>query len=127
MGPLLTSKEVTMRRRTFLSVVVGSAATWPLGADAQQSEPTRRISVLIGYAESDLQGQAFVAAFREELQKLGWTEGHNIRIDTRWVKPGDTKSRKQSAKELVALHPDLVLSHGTPNTATLLEQTRTIP
>jgi putative ABC transport system substrate-binding protein len=116
-----------MRRRQFLNVVVGSAATWPLGADAQQSDPTRRVSVLMGYAESDLQGQAFVTAFRGELQKLGWTEGHNIRIDTRWVKPGDTKLRQQFAKELVALQPDLVISHGTPNTATLLEQTRTIP
>jgi putative ABC transport system substrate-binding protein len=87
----------------------------------------RRIGVLIGYAESDRQGQAYVAAFRDGLQKLGWTEGHNTRIDTRWVAPGDAESRKRSAKELVALAPDLLLSHGTPNTATLLKETRTIP
>ena len=87
----------------------------------------RRIGVLMGYAESDRQGQAFVAAFRDELQKLGWTEGRNIRIDTRWATPGDAESRQRFAKELVALQPDLILSHGTPTTATLLQQTRTIP
>jgi putative ABC transport system substrate-binding protein len=87
----------------------------------------RVIGVLIGYAENDRQGQAFVAAFRDGLQKLGWTEGRNIRIDTRWVMPGDAESRQRSAKELVALEPDLILAHGTPNSATLLKQTRTIP
>ena len=81
----------------------------------------------MGYAESDREAQAFVAAFREGLQKLGWTEGRNIRIDTRWATPGDAESRQRFAKELVALQPDLILSHGTPTTATLLQQTRTIP
>ena len=114
-------------RREFVAGLGGLAVAWPLAARAQQSERMRRIGVLIGYAESDRQGQAFVAAFRDELQKLGWTEGRNIRIDTRWVAPGDAESRQRSAKELVALQPDLILSHGTPNTATFLQQTRTIP
>jgi putative ABC transport system substrate-binding protein len=83
--------------------------------------------VQIGQAESDRQGQAFVAAFRDELRKLGWTEGGNIRIDTRWATAGDAEARQRFAKELVALQPDLILSHATPNTATLLEQTLTIP
>ena len=87
----------------------------------------RPIGVLIGHAESDRQGQAFVAAFRDELRKLGWTEGRNIRIDTRWATAGDAEARQRFAKELVALQPDLILSHGTPTTAALLQQTRTIP
>ena len=115
-----------MRRREFITLL-GGAAAWPLAARAQQPERMRRIGVLMGYAESDREGQAFVAAFREELQKLGWTEGRNIRIDTRWATPDDAESRQRFAKELVALQPDLILSHSTPTTAALLQQTRTIP
>jgi putative tryptophan/tyrosine transport system substrate-binding protein len=115
-----------MRRREFLGVL-GGAAAWPIEARAQQGERVRRIGVLMGYPESDSEAQAFVAAFRDGLQKLGWTEGRNIRIDTRWTMPGDTEARQRFAKELVALQPDLMLSHGTPITATLLQQTTTIP
>jgi len=80
----------------------------------------------MGFPESDSQAQSFIAAFRDGLQKLGWTDGRNIRIDTRW--PGfDAESRQRFAKELVALQPDLILSHTTPTTAALLQQTRTIP
>ena len=86
----------------------------------------RRIGVLMGYAESDQEGQIFVAAFREELQKLGWAERRNIRIDSRWGAL-NAESRQRFAKELVALQPDLILSHNTPTTAALLQQTRTIP
>jgi putative tryptophan/tyrosine transport system substrate-binding protein len=118
-----------MRRRQFIALLGGAAASsaWPRAARAQQADRVRRIGVLMGYPESDRQGQAFVAAFRDGLQKLGWTEGRNIRIDTRWATPGDAEARQQSAKELVALQPDLILSHGTPTTATLMQQTRTIP
>jgi putative ABC transport system substrate-binding protein len=87
----------------------------------------RRIGVLMAYAESDREGHADVAAFREGLQKLGWMEGRNVRIDTRWARPRDAEARQRFAKELVALQPDLILSYGTPATATLLQQTRTIP
>jgi putative ABC transport system substrate-binding protein len=115
-----------MQRREFITLI-GCAAAWPLGARAQQPERMRRIGVLMGYAESDREGQAFVAAFREGLQKLGWAEGRNIRIDTRWAEPSDAESRQRFAKELVALQPDLILSPTTPTTAALLQQTRTIP
>ena len=115
-----------MRRRDFVTLIGGAAVAWPLAARAQPAR-LRRIGVLMSFAESDPEGQAFVAAFREELQKLGWTDGRNIRIDTRWATPGDAGLGQQLAKELVALHPELILSQNTPTTVVLLEQTRTIP
>jgi putative ABC transport system substrate-binding protein len=116
-----------MRRRQFIALVGIAAATGPLAARAQQSDRVRRIGVLMGYAESDPDAQAKLAAFREALQKLGWAEGRNIRMDTRWPIPADTESMQRFAKELVALQPDLILSHITPTTAALLQQTRIIP
>jgi len=114
-----------MRRRTFISLV-GGAATWPLAARAQQPERMRRIGVLMGYAENDSEAQAWIAAFREGLQKLGWTEGRNVRVDTRWAS-ADAEAMQRFAQELVALQPDLILSATTPAVAALLQQTRTIP
>ncbi len=102
-------------------------AVWPLPALAQQAERVRRIGVLMGYAESDPDAQANAAGFREGLQKLGWAKGRNIRIDTRWPIPADVESMQRFATELVALEPDVILSHITPTTAALLQQTRTIP
>jgi putative ABC transport system substrate-binding protein len=115
-----------MRRREFIRLFGGAAAAWPLAARAQQPDRVRRIGVLMGYAESDQEAQAWVAAFREGLQKLGWTEGRNIRIDTRWA-AADAELMQRFAQELVALQPDLILSQITPTTAALLQQTRTIP
>jgi putative ABC transport system substrate-binding protein len=117
---------MAMRRRDFIVAIAGSAAVWPLVARAQQPEPMRRIGVLMGFPESDLQAQSFIAAFRDGLQRLGWIDGRNVRIDTRWP-AFDAESRQRFAKELVALQPDLILSHTTPTTAALLEQTHTIP
>jgi len=114
-----------MRRRDFLTG--SAAAAWSLAAHAQQADHMRRIGVLMGYPENDLEGPAFFAAFREGLQKLGWIEDRNIRLDTRWVSPEDAEARQRFAKELVALQPDLILSSVTPTTAALLQQTRTIP
>src|SRR5512132_436654 len=119
------SVGTAMRRRDFITVV-GSAAAWPIVAHAQQPDRMRRIGVLMGFAESDREGQALVAAFREGLQKLGWAEGRNIRIDYRWTAL-DMELMQRFAKELVALHPDLILTQSTPATAVLLQQTRTIP
>ena len=115
-----------MRRRAFLKLVGGSAVAWPLVARAQQPERMRRIGVLMGYAESDRQGQANVAAFRMGLQKLGWTEGRNVAIEYRWA-AAEADLVQQFAKELVALQPDLILTQNTPITAAVLQQTRTIP
>jgi putative ABC transport system substrate-binding protein len=114
-----------MQRREFITLLGGAATAWPVAARAQQPGGMRRVGVLMGYAESDREGQTFVAAFREGLQKLGWTESRNIRIDTHWA--SDVESMQRFAKELVALQPDLILSHNTPTTAALLQQTRTIP
>jgi putative tryptophan/tyrosine transport system substrate-binding protein len=116
-----------VNRRNFITLLGGAAAAWPIAARGQQPDVVRRIGALMAYAESDQEGQAHLAAFREELQKLGWAESRNLRIDARWTVPGDVESRQRFAKELVALQPDLILSHSTPNTAALLQQTRTIP
>jgi putative ABC transport system substrate-binding protein len=115
-----------MRRRDFITLLGGAAVTAPGLARAQQPGGIRRIGVLMSGSESDPQRQAFVASFREELRKLGWTEGRNARIDIRWA-TSEAASMQRFAKELVALQPDLVLSHNTPTTATLLHQTRTVP
>ena len=115
-----------MNRRAFITLLGGAAAAWPLAARAQQGERMRRIGVLMGYAESDSEAQTNIAAFRDGLQKLGWVEDRNIRIDTRWA-VADVELMQRFAKELVALQPDLILSHTTPTTTALLQQTRTIP
>jgi ABC-type uncharacterized transport system substrate-binding protein len=116
----------TMRRREFITLLGSAAAVWPLAARAQQDDRMRRIAVLMAYAESDSEAQAWVAAFREGLQKLGWTEGRNIGINVRWA-TGDTETIQRFAKELVASQPELLLASSTPPTAALLQQTRTIP
>ena len=103
-----------MTRRDILALLGSTVATWPLAARAQQAERIRRIGVLMGYAESDREGQTLVAAFREGLQKPGWTEGRNIRIDTRWA-AGDTEAMQRLAKELVALQPDLIFRQPPPS------------
>jgi len=99
---------------------------WPIAAPAQHGARVRRIGVLMAYAESDPEVQARVAAFRDGLQKLGWTEGRNIRINHLWAAI-DAESRQRFAKELVALQPDLIVTDSTPTTAALQQQTRTIP
>jgi len=121
----LSSVGAVLKRRDFIVLAGGAAAGGPLTARAQQ--PKRRIGVLMGYADNDPEGQVFVAAFQEGLQKLGWAEGRNIRIHTRWATARDVELRQRFAKELVALQPDLILSHATPTTTALLQQTSTIP
>jgi putative tryptophan/tyrosine transport system substrate-binding protein len=116
-----------MRRREFITLVGGTAVAWPLAARAQQDQRVRRIGVLMGdFPENNPEARAVVAAFREELQKLGWTEGRNVRIDTRWA-AADIEAMQRFAKELVGSQPELIFSTNTPATATLLQQTRTIP
>ena len=115
-----------MRRREFIAGV-GSVAAWPVVARGQQPERMRRVGVLMGFPETDTQAQTYMAAFREGLHKLGWMEGRNIKIETRWTTHAEADARRDFAKELVALQPDVILSNTTPTTAALLEQTRTIP
>jgi putative tryptophan/tyrosine transport system substrate-binding protein len=116
-----------MKRREFITLV-GGAAAWPLAARAQQQpDRARRIGVLMAHSESDPEFIAYLTAFRDGLQKLGWTEGRNIQIASRWGALDDAESRQRSAKELIALQPDLILTQNTPPTASMLQQTRTIP
>jgi putative tryptophan/tyrosine transport system substrate-binding protein len=114
-----------MRRREFVTLLGGTTAR-QLAARAQQPERMRRIGVLIPLAESDAEAQSELSAFRERLQQLGWTNGRNARIDTRWA-AGDVGRIRTYAKELVALQPDVILARTTPVTAALLQETRTIP
>jgi putative ABC transport system substrate-binding protein len=93
---------------------------------AQQGERVRRIGVLMAYPETDPEGHALVAAFRDGLRKLGWLEGHNIQIEIRWATP-DVALMQRFARELVALQPSLILAQNTPTTASVLQQTRSIP
>ena len=116
-----------MKRRAFITLLSGATIAWPLAARAQQTERVRRIGVLMGWPESDSEAQSEFAAFVQELRKLGWADGRNLRIDSRWAMPAHPESMHRFAKELVALQPELILSQSTPATAALLQQTRTIP
>src|SRR5262249_28864949 len=118
-----------IKRRDFIALVGGGGlllATKARRARAQQGERVRRIGVLMAASENDPERQAFVTAFREQLQKLGWTDGRKVRFDIRWA-AADAALLQRFAKELVGLQPDLVLSHNTPTTANLLQPTCTIP
>ncbi len=115
-----------MRRREFITLLGGAVVGWPLAARSQQPDQMRRIGVLMGWPESDHRAQSWVAALREELRKLGWTEGSNIEIDTRWA-AADVEPMKRFAKELIALQPDLMVTGSTPATAAMLQQTHVTP
>jgi putative ABC transport system substrate-binding protein len=114
-------------RREIIGLLGGAAVAWPLAAYAQQQPRMRRIGVLMAHPESDPEFKAYVGAFWEGLDKLGWTEGRNIHTDFRWGALDDAEARQRSAKELIALQPDLILTQNTPPTASMLQQTRTIP
>jgi putative tryptophan/tyrosine transport system substrate-binding protein len=114
-----------MRRREFITLL-GGAAAWPLAVRAQQRSGMRRVGVFMAWAESDAEMQARVAAFRQELRKLGWSEGENLRIDERW--PADDMDRvRVHATELINLKPDAILVGGRRTLSVLQEQTRSVP
>jgi len=114
-----------MKRREFITLLGGAAVAWPVAARAQQGEPMRRIGVLMSLGADDAEGQARLAAFSRALKQLGWSEGRNLRIDTRWTTADDIRKH---AAELVALAPDvLVAGGGTATVAPLLQATRTVP
>jgi putative ABC transport system substrate-binding protein len=113
-----------MRRRGFITLLGGAAAAWPLGVHAQQ--PTRRVGMLIGYAENDPEIQARLAAFRQALEHNGWKEGRSVHIDYRFA-PASPDQAQVFAKELIALHPDVLVGNSTPATAALLSEKGSIP
>jgi ABC-type uncharacterized transport system substrate-binding protein len=114
-----------MRRRQFITLL-GGAAAWPLAAHAQQGERMRRIGVLLPSAADDPEYQARITAFLQGLAQLGWLDGHNVRIDTRWAGADADRIRKYAA-ELVGTSPDVLLATNSPGVAALRQATRSIP
>ena len=115
-----------MRRRDFIRLFGGAAATWPVAAPAQQSERVRRIGIMLATTADDAEFQAWVGAFLQALALLGWTIGRNVRIDTRWATANPGEIRRHAA-ELAALAPDVILAHGASTVRELLQVTRAVP
>src|SRR5215831_15037051 len=114
-----------MKRREFITLL-GGAIVWPLAAQAQQAERVRRVGVLMNLTADDPEASARVTVFAQGLQQLGWTAGHNVRIDYRWGAADADRSRRYAA-ELVALAPDVVLAAGSSAVAALQQAARTVP
>ena len=115
-----------MRRREFITLLSGAVALWSQAARAQNPGGVRRIGVLLSLAETDPEGKAQLSGFTQGLAELGWIDGRNLQMEIRWGR-GDIDRIRTFAKELVVLQPDVILSHGTPVTAALHRETRTIP
>jgi ABC-type uncharacterized transport system substrate-binding protein len=115
-----------MRRREFIRMVGGAAATWPVAAGAQQRERLRRVAVLEPIAKDTPSAHARYSAFLEGLEQLGWTDGRNVQIMARWSGGNEVETRKY-ADELVALAPDVILAAGGSGAELMLKATRTIP
>ena len=114
-----------MQRREFITLLGGATVVWPLAVRAQHGERVRRIGVLAYWSADDTEGSARLAAFAEGLKRLGWNDGRNLRVDTRWATADDIR---RHAAELAALAPDvLVAATGTVTVAALLQATRTVP
>ena len=115
-----------MKRREFITLLGGAAATWPLAARGQQGERMRQIGVLMAQAEDDPLARASIKAFQDGLNKLGWTEGRTVRIDYRWAASDPDRMRTYAA-DLVRMAPDVIVAHSPPGLAAVQRQTRTIP
>ena len=115
-----------MRRREFLKVIAGAIAACPSAARAQEPERMRRIGVLISAASDEKEMQDWIGAFQQGLQQLGWTDGHNVRIEIR-KGTGNADRTHRYAEELVALAPDVILVTGAFGVAPVLKATRTVP
>jgi ABC-type uncharacterized transport system substrate-binding protein len=115
-----------MKRREFMALLGGAAASWPLVARAQQPERMRRIGVLMPAAADDRDAQDRIAALLQGLQQLGWTVGRNMRMENRWATTNMDAIRKHAA-ELVALAPDVIVANGAAAVGPLMALTRTIP
>jgi len=114
-----------MRRRDFIKAVAGSSVAWSLAARAQQPERVRRIGVLIPTAD-DLEARTRLTTFQQALQGLGWTDGRNVHIDSRFS-AGNAADTRKFAAELAALAPDVILAVGSPGLPPLLQATQTVP
>jgi len=127
MIPLGTGQmAIDIGRRKLIAGLGSAAVASPPSVRAQQSDRVRRIGVLNSLAETDLDAQAWDAAFRKRLDELGWIDGRNIHIDYRWG-PGSVERLQLFAKELVRLNPDVLVTVTTPATAALQQETHTIP
>ena len=115
-----------MRRREFITLLGGAAATWPFTVRAQQSHRVRRIGVLMGFTAGDAEGMERARTIEQELQKLGWRDNYSARIDYRWP-GGDTEQIQALARELASLSPDVLIADGTAAAVALRQVTRTIP
>ena len=115
-----------IRRREFIALLRGAGAAWPVATRAQQTERVRRIGVLMGVT-NDCEGQARIAAFKQVLQTLGWTEGTNVQIDVRWTEGNVADRIRANAIELVGMTPDVILANGTPVSAALRLESQSIP
>jgi putative ABC transport system substrate-binding protein len=115
-----------MRRREFIKLLGGAAGAWPLTASAQQGEQMRRIGVLMGYAEGDSETKIRLAAFRQRLEKRGWSEGRNVQIEVRFA-AANANEYEPLAKELLATQPEVILAHTTQVAATLQRESHAIP
>jgi putative tryptophan/tyrosine transport system substrate-binding protein len=114
-----------VKRREFIALLGGASVAWPLATRAQQPERMRRIGVLSGPAVDDQDNKVRLAVFHQRLQQLGWTDGHNVRIDHRFA-AANLENYHKYAAELVALAPDVILAPGT-SLSYMLQATRTIP
>ena len=115
-----------MKRREFITLLGGAAASWPLAAHAQQSERVRRVGVLMPLAADDPQSLRRLTAFVQGLQQLGWTDSRNVRIDVRWA-AGDPDRFRRYAAELVGLAPDVILAAAVSSMMPLQQATRSGP
>jgi len=113
-------------RREFITLLGGAAATWPVAARAQLTGGMRHVGVLLAFDESDPRPQRWLTSFTKGLAELGWIAGRNVQIEIRWA-GNDVDLMRKFAKELVALKPNVILAFGTPVTAALQRETRTIP
>jgi putative ABC transport system substrate-binding protein len=117
--------SIWLRRREFVAAL-GCAAAWPLPARAQQPSPVRRVGVLLSAAATEVEYQGYLAAFVQEMRRLGWSEGQNLRLEVRW-NGGDAVLSQTYAKDLIGLMPDVIVASSTISLAAVQQATKTIP